>query len=769
MNGHAWIERIMRTGVAIVLGIVLIPVAKPAGATAQALGAITDQSQSKQPQQPTLPTIAGDEKWSSQFVLGADDVIFAAVSAPNGDLYVGGDFHNIAGIGASHVAQWSASSNRWSALGSGVDGRVNALAFSGNTLYLAGSFTTAGGGAANGIASWNAVSGVWSNMGGGLAHAGTAPSGRALTIDGSGNLYLAGTFDSVSGVSAQNVAKWNGSTWSALGSGVGTTNDYVAALAVSGMDVYAGGSFASPANIAHFNGTSWSGVGSGVNNTVLALAISGSNLCVGGTFSEAYDGSGTHTVNQIALWNIPGNSWSAMGNGTGGGGRIVYALAIDSGGNIYAAGEFQGASAPGSNVAMWNGSSWEKLQTGFLSTDGMDNTGYALAIHADDVYVGGVFLNAGGWSALHLARWNSTDKQWYSPGNSVNGNVYAVAIDGYDLYLGGNFSSAGGLTAHSLARWNALTGTWFAGDLSNLSGCNGSTCPGPEVTTIAINGSAVYVGGNFTTAGGKLVNNVARWDSVLHTWSAMGGGVTVCSTSFCSAVVYKLVADGAGVDVGGLFTNAGTTVVNNIAYWNGSAWFAFTDGSTTGTNGTVFAIALDSGGAYYFGGQFSSPYQNLTYFDGASFFAGGHSAPNAAVRTIVVQGNVIYIGGDFTNAAGSGANYIAKASGAGDWTPLGSSVNDKVFTLALRGNTLFVGGFFTQSGALGINRVAAWDTSQNTWSNLGSGADNNVIALAVDPNFINVGGFFANAGLKPAQGFSRWGAYPVFVPVIEKN
>ena len=42
------------------------------------------------------------------------------------------------------------------------------------------------------------------------------------------------------GSSANYVAKWNGSAWSALGSGM---NPYVNALAVSGSDLYAGGAF----------------------------------------------------------------------------------------------------------------------------------------------------------------------------------------------------------------------------------------------------------------------------------------------------------------------------------------------------------------------------------------------------------------------------------------------------------------------------------------------------------------------------------------------
>ena len=65
-----------------------------------------------------------------------------------------------------------------------------------------------------------------------------------------------------------NIAKWNGSSWSALGSGMGRGDIGVIALAVSGSDLYAGGYFTtaggSAANyIAKWNGSSWSRAGVG--------------------------------------------------------------------------------------------------------------------------------------------------------------------------------------------------------------------------------------------------------------------------------------------------------------------------------------------------------------------------------------------------------------------------------------------------------------------------------------------------------------------------
>jgi trimeric autotransporter adhesin len=91
----------------------------------------------------------------------------------------------------------------------------------------------------------------------------------ALAVSGS-DVYAAGDFSTAGGVLAHRIAKWDGTTWSGLGSGI---NGIVYALAVSGSDVYAGGYFTTaggiPANhIAKWDGTSWSALGSGMNSPV---------------------------------------------------------------------------------------------------------------------------------------------------------------------------------------------------------------------------------------------------------------------------------------------------------------------------------------------------------------------------------------------------------------------------------------------------------------------------------------------------------------------
>jgi len=79
-----------------------------------------------------------------------------------------------------------------------------------------------------------------------FAHAGWSALGTgmnsnvdAFAIDSAGNLYAGGSFSTAGGVSANCIAKWDGTAWSALGTGV---NNSVQALACdSAGNLYAGG------------------------------------------------------------------------------------------------------------------------------------------------------------------------------------------------------------------------------------------------------------------------------------------------------------------------------------------------------------------------------------------------------------------------------------------------------------------------------------------------------------------------------------------------
>jgi len=56
---------------------------------------------------------------------------------------------------------------------------------------------------------------------------------RAIVIDAEGNVYVGGSFARAGGATVNHIAKWDGSSWSALGTGVlgMSTNTTVNALA----------------------------------------------------------------------------------------------------------------------------------------------------------------------------------------------------------------------------------------------------------------------------------------------------------------------------------------------------------------------------------------------------------------------------------------------------------------------------------------------------------------------------------------------------------
>ena len=131
-----------------------------------------------------------DANWISMGGLpGADGNVFAAVVDSSGNLYIGGGFTIVGNAVATDIARWNGSS--WSALGSRMDSNVLALAVSGTDLYAGGEFTTAGGTNANYIAKWDGSS--WSALGSGVAPHTSSSGVDALALSGS-DLYAAGSF-----------------------------------------------------------------------------------------------------------------------------------------------------------------------------------------------------------------------------------------------------------------------------------------------------------------------------------------------------------------------------------------------------------------------------------------------------------------------------------------------------------------------------------------------------------------------------------------------
>jgi hypothetical protein len=126
----------------------------------------------------------------------------------------------------------------------------------------------------------------------------------------------------------------------------------------------------------------------------------------------------------------------------------VFAIAV-AGTNIYVGGTFTNAGgiANADYIARWDGAAWHALGPGLNSSVS------AIAVTGTDVYVGGAFTDAGGDpNADRIARWDSA--AWRALGPGLNSTVYAVATAGSHVYVGGGFTDAGGdPNADRIARW----------------------------------------------------------------------------------------------------------------------------------------------------------------------------------------------------------------------------------------------------------------------------------------------------------------------------
>ena len=268
--------------------------------------------------------------------------MIAVAVLPNGDVVAGGDFGIAGGVAVNGIARWNGSA--WLPLGSGMTAGIvrpyiQALAVLPNgDLVAAGLFVTAGGAPANGIARWNGS--TWSPLGSGIGGPAFV-SVSALAVLPNGDLVAGGSFTSAGGVSTNRIARWDGSTWSPLGSGM---DDTVAALVVlPNGDLVAGGAFTtaggvSANRIARWDGTSWSALGSGVAAAAFTYVLSfavlpNGDLVAGGAFRIA----GGVAANGIARWD--GSAWSALGLGLGSGGGVT-ALAMLPSGQLAAGGGF---------------------------------------------------------------------------------------------------------------------------------------------------------------------------------------------------------------------------------------------------------------------------------------------------------------------------------------------------------------------------------------------------------------------------------------------
>lgn len=223
----------------------------------------------------------------------------------------------------------------------------------------------------SGIASWDGIS--WSPLG---------AVGAGITVDDiaiapNGNVYVTGSFTSIGGVAANRIAMWNGSAWSALGSGL-NGQGYTLAISPTG-DVYVTGAFTTAGgitcNIAKWDGSSWHAVVTSASGTLVAMTITkdGTKLYYGyssGGLGVVYE----HDVATATNTQLGSNFVTSS----------ILSLRISPSGELYAGGTFYISTNKLDNgIARWNGSAWEAV--GVTRLAGMNDANYVYANEVRDI------------------------------------------------------------------------------------------------------------------------------------------------------------------------------------------------------------------------------------------------------------------------------------------------------------------------------------------------------------------------------------------------
>ncbi len=490
----------------------------------------------------------------------ADNKVSALAVDNSGAVYAGGGFISVGALPRTYIAKLSGSGTgevdaNWipsanagvSALAIDIDGAV----------YAGGYFTSIGKQSRNRLAKL-------SGSGTGEADLSWNPSVNkgvfALASGSDGAVYAGGEFTVIGGLSRLGFAVVDDAGNSGAMTDVEHSTATAAAFAVQpegGMIV--GGHFLKANGLARSNllrlnqdGTLDAEWSPSADARVSALATdSQGSVYVGGYFSNIdgqprshiakLSGSGTGLVDE--QWNPSADA-------------RVSSLAVDGNDAVYAAGEFRSIGTQSRNyiAKLLNNSvgtvdaHWNPSASGLV---------YAVAVDSNGaVYAGGSFASIGGRQRTYLAKLSSSDigaadSDW-NP--APNASVQAITVDSNGaIYAGGHFTVIGGQPRSRIAK---LSGS----DIGTADATWDPSSNGTVNALAADNNGSVYAAGNFNIIGNQSINWIAKLSD-----SGIGEADVTWNPSPDSHVTTLTLGSNGAVYVAGNFSSIGGRALRALA------------------------------------------------------------------------------------------------------------------------------------------------------------------------------------------------------------
>lgn len=324
---------------------------------------------------------------------------------------------------------------------------------------------------------------------------------KTINFSYGNELYVGGAFSKIEKNSVKYLAKWDGNSWHALGSGMGNR---VVTLTSNGADLYAAGYFKQAGGhdaqyIARWDGNRWNLLGNTPNKRIFSLLADGKNLYAGGQFTQI----GSEKMLRVAKWD--GFSWSSLGsakriNGT------VLGLAMN-GNNLYTGGNFKRVNySSASGLARWDGHNWTTLH--FQSTGRPKIK--ALQTFNNTLFIGGVFsMTTDGLPVNNIAY--QTAGNWHTFNSDYFQQVHKFATYQNQLVIGGKLYNPATKQYYSLAQWDGSSLDFLGAGLNR------------QVFALTATENTLYLGGYFKTGNRKnKTDYLQQWDG--ENWHAIDPG-----------------------------------------------------------------------------------------------------------------------------------------------------------------------------------------------------------------------------------------------------
>ena len=346
-------------------------------------------------------------------------------------------------------------------------------------LYLAGDINKIGSLSYNNIVKWDGNN--FSSLGKGL-------NGQVITmyIDSQDNLYVGGSFSEAGGITCNNIAMWDGTNWNTLGNPLnpGLNSNVYSIVTGPNNSIYIGGDFSSTFDslitlnyVTLWNGTAFSALGSGLPNSVYALASdsdSDSDLYAGGFNIPV---SGWDGINWTILQDLSGNILE----------QIVNTMQIGPDSNLYIGGTIGTTGSfniPNTNNLVkfiFDTNTWVPINNS--SGAGLDSQCYNLIFGPDgNLYLGGFFSNLTDDSLVlnGVAKYILATSTFVALGDGITGGgVESLRISPLDssIWIGGNFYQASNQYIYGITNYtnNFINLIWNTNNMGTLTNLNPST------------------------------------------------------------------------------------------------------------------------------------------------------------------------------------------------------------------------------------------------------------------------------------------------------